>query len=69
MAIRRKRISCWTPKATNVHSESVIRIAFPLQQWFHGRTPMLRYTYIACLVVTVPGAALGPIQPPYPICT
>jgi hypothetical protein len=27
------RIGCWIPKATNSHSEYVIRIAFPLQQW------------------------------------
>jgi hypothetical protein len=25
-------------------------IAFPLQQWFRERGPILRYTYIACLV-------------------
>jgi hypothetical protein len=24
--------------------------AFPLPQWLHERTSMLRYTYIACLV-------------------
>jgi hypothetical protein len=29
------RISCWIPKATNTHSEYVIVIAFPLQQWLH----------------------------------
>ena len=27
------RIACWIPKATNTHSEYVILIAFPLQQW------------------------------------
>ena len=26
-------IVCWIPKATNSHSEYVILIAFPLQQW------------------------------------
>jgi len=31
------------------HSEYVILIAFPLQQWLRERTSMLRYTYIACL--------------------
>ena len=30
---RRMRIACWAPKATNTHSEYVILIAFPLQQW------------------------------------
>jgi len=28
------RIAYWIPKATNIHSEYVILIAFPLQQWF-----------------------------------
>jgi hypothetical protein len=26
------RIACWIPKATNIHSEYVILIAFPRQQ-------------------------------------
>jgi hypothetical protein len=35
MTILRMRIVCWVPKATNIHSEYVILIAFPLIQWFH----------------------------------
>jgi hypothetical protein len=31
----------------------VILIAFPLQQWSHVRTSVLRYTYIACLVFRI----------------
>ena len=31
--IPRMQIVCWITKAKNAHSESVIRIAFPLQQW------------------------------------
>jgi hypothetical protein len=31
----RVRIACWMPKATDTHSEYVILIAFPLQQWLH----------------------------------
>jgi hypothetical protein len=31
------RIARLTPKATNPHSEYVILIAFPLQQWLHER--------------------------------
>jgi len=50
MTVRRTRILCWIPKATNTHSDSVIFIAFPLQQWLHERALLLRYTYIACLV-------------------
>ena len=45
------RIACWAPKATNTHSEYVILIAFPLQQWLYERASKLRYTYIGCLVV------------------
>jgi hypothetical protein len=29
------RIACWIPKATNTHSQYVILIAFPQQQWLH----------------------------------
>jgi len=50
--IWRMRISCWIPKATKAHSECVIFIAFPQQQWLHERASMLRYTYIARLVQT-----------------
>jgi len=32
---RRTRIACWINKATYKHSEHVILIAFPLQQWMH----------------------------------
>jgi hypothetical protein len=28
-------IACWMTKATDRHSEYVILIAFPLQQWFN----------------------------------
>jgi len=48
------RIAYWTTKATATHSEFVVVITFPLQQWLHERSSMLRYTlsYIACLVCT-----------------
>jgi hypothetical protein len=46
----RMRTACCIPKATNKHSEYVILIVFPLQQWLHERASMLRFTYIACLV-------------------
>jgi len=42
--------ACWISKTTNTHSEYVIHIAFLLQQWFHERALLLRYTYIASLV-------------------
>ena len=39
MTIWRMRIACWIPKATNTHSEYVVLIFFPLQQWLHERSP------------------------------
>jgi hypothetical protein len=50
MTIWRMRVAFWTPKATNTHSQYVILITFPLHQRLHERAPMLRYTYIACIV-------------------
>ena len=47
---RHMRIACWLTKATDTHSECVILIAFPWQQWSRERDSMLQYTYIACLV-------------------
>ena len=49
MTIRRTRIACCVPKATNTNSEHVILIGFPLYKWLRERTSMLRHTYIACL--------------------
>ena len=49
MTIWRMRIACRIPRATNTHSDCVILIAFPLQQWLHERSLMLRRTYIVCL--------------------
>jgi hypothetical protein len=40
----------WIPKATNIHSEYVIFIACPLQQWLHERAWSYVYMYIAFLV-------------------
>ena len=49
--IRRMRFACWITKATDTHSECVILIAFPRQQWLRERSSMLRCTYTACLVL------------------
>jgi len=35
--IRCMRIACWITKAKNKHSEYVIPISFPQQQWLHER--------------------------------
>ena len=46
MTIWRMLIACW---GTNTHSEYVILIAFPREQWLQVRTSVLRYTHIASL--------------------
>ena len=51
MTIWRMRIACWIPKTNNTHTECVIHIAFPPEQWFHARALTLRHTYFACLVL------------------
>ena len=50
MRLRRMRIACWIPKATNTRSQYVELIAFPLQPWLYKRGSMLRHTYTVCLV-------------------
>jgi len=42
MTMCRMRIACWITKAADTHSEYVILIAFPLQQWLHERASALR---------------------------
>jgi len=44
MTVWSMRIACWIPNATNMHSEYVIYIALPRQQWLHERASMLRFT-------------------------
>ena len=57
--IRRMRIACLITTPTDTHSEYVILIAFPLQQWLHERASILRFTYIACLVISTNICLLG----------
>jgi hypothetical protein len=47
MTIWRMRNACWITKGTNTISQYVIRIDFPLQQWLHESSCMLRYRHIA----------------------
>jgi len=35
--IRRMDFACWVTKATDTHSEYVIIIAFPMQEWLGER--------------------------------
>ena len=51
MTIWCMHIACWIPKATNIHSEYVLLMAFPLQQWLFAQISLLRYMYINWLVV------------------
>ena len=37
------RIAGWIPKATNTHSEYVIRTDFPWEKWLNERASILRY--------------------------
>jgi len=65
----RMRIAYCIPKATDIHSVCVILIAFPMQQWLHGHTTMLCYTYISCLVsLSVSHACVKRLQPHCPHC-
>ena len=50
MTIWRMRSASCINKATNTHSEYVILIAFPLQQWLYEVTSCV-YPYIACHVI------------------
>jgi len=52
MTIWRMHIARWIPKATTTHSEYVMFIALPLQQWLCERASLLRYKHVACLVTT-----------------
>jgi Mg2+/citrate symporter len=49
--IQRMRIACWMTKATDTHSEYVILISFPRQQWLRERAWILCYAYIVVLYV------------------
>ena len=48
--IRRMRVAYWITKATDTHSEYVILISFPRQQWLRERASILRYKHIAYTV-------------------
>jgi hypothetical protein len=59
--IRRMRFACWITKATDTHSEYVIFIAFPRQEWLRERASMLHYTHTAC-IVTITIIMMGTIS-------
>jgi len=47
--IWRMRTACRIPKSINTHSEYVILIDFPLQQWLQENASMLPYTTLSLL--------------------
>jgi hypothetical protein len=61
LTIWRMRIACWVRRATNTHSG----YAVPLQQLFHERASILRYTYIVVLFNTTAGNSDITIWPLY----
>jgi len=44
-------ITRWILKVIDKHSEYVMLIPFPLQQWFHESASMSPYTYIVLSVI------------------
>ena len=48
MTVQRIHFACWIPNPTDTHSEYVILITLPQQQWLCGFASMLRW-YVHCL--------------------
>jgi hypothetical protein len=49
----RMRFACYITKFKNMHSEYVILIAYPQEQWLRERTSMLRYKKTGqCYIIT-----------------
>jgi len=44
--VHRMHFACWVTDAANTHSEYVVLIACPMQQW----TSVVGYMFIACFV-------------------
>ena len=54
------RFVCRILKTTNTHSEYVLLITFPLQQWLHKRASVLHYTYFVRLAIQTTVGSLLP---------
>ena len=46
-------VRCTLDNYGYTHSGRVILIAFPLQQRLHERASLLRYTYVACIYLSI----------------
>jgi hypothetical protein len=57
--IWRMCIACWVPKATDTHSEYVILIAFPRQQWLRERSSLLRLRTLPALLLSICTPCVG----------
>jgi hypothetical protein len=55
--IRRMRFTYWITKAADTHSEYVVLVAFPGQEWLGERASVLRNTHLA--VLYLPQLACG----------
>jgi len=51
--VRRMHFACCIHTATETHSEYLILIAFPLQQWLDESAKTILYTYIVRIVFIV----------------
>jgi hypothetical protein len=49
--VRRMRFAWWVTKVTNTHSQYVILIAFPRQQWLRERVSLLLYVHLTSSAV------------------
>jgi len=61
--IGRRRFACWVTKTVDTHSEYVILIAVPRQQWLRERHSMLRCTHIPLLVCRLYDSRINPLNP------
>ena len=46
----RPQMKIWRMRFADTHSEYVMLVAFPLQQWLHERASMLRYSTLLVLL-------------------
>jgi hypothetical protein len=66
MTTRRMHFVCRVTKSTGTHSEYVIQIVLPLQQWLRERASMLRFTYTACNIYFQNTPCLGTLATAIP---
>jgi hypothetical protein len=53
MTIWRMRFACWVTKATDTHSDYLVILVFPRQQWLRERTPVQATLVIRDLTLRV----------------